>query len=58
VQLQNKSGGGYTSFLYPLAGMADMGEPAMEFTDVLVHYIAESQDVTGSWSTPGSRPPL
>jgi hypothetical protein len=58
VQLMNKGGGGYDSFLYPLAGMADMGEPATEFTDVLVHFIAERQDVSGAWSAPGSRPPL
>jgi ankyrin repeat protein len=51
-------GGGYDSFLYPLAGMADMGEPATPETDAMIHYIAESQDVSGAWSLPGSRPPL
>jgi ankyrin repeat protein len=56
--LMNAGGGGYASFLYPLAGMADMGEPASEVTDVMVHYIAVNQDVDGSWSSPGSRPPL
>ena len=51
-------GGGYDSFLYPLAGLADMGEPASVTTDVMVHYIAESQDPSGTWIGQGSRPPL
>ncbi|HLK69437.1 MAG TPA: ankyrin repeat domain-containing protein [Bryobacteraceae bacterium] len=51
-------GGGYDSFLYPLAGFADMGEPASFTTDVMVHYIAESQDPSGTWIGQGSRPPL
>ncbi len=51
-------GGGYDSFLYPLAGLADMGEPASVTTDVMVHYIAQEQDPSGTWIGQGSRPPL
>jgi ankyrin repeat protein len=52
-------GGGFDTFLYPLAGMAEMGEPATAFTDVLVHYIAVCQDANGAWTTtPVFRPPL
>jgi ankyrin repeat protein len=51
-------GGGYDSFLYPLAGLADMGEPASAITDVMVHYIAQEQDPSGTWIGQGSRPPL
>jgi ankyrin repeat protein len=52
------SGGMIDTFLYPLAGMAEMGEPANVFTDALIHYIAETQDPSGGWSGQGSRPPL
>jgi ankyrin repeat protein len=58
LPLMTAGGGGYSSFLYPLAGLADMADPASEVTDVMVHYIAVNQDVNGSWSAPGSRPPL
>jgi len=51
-------GGGYDSFLYPLAGFADMEEPASVETDVMVHFIAEEQDPSGTWIGLGSRPPL
>ena len=51
-------GGGFDSFLYPLAGYADMGEPATAETDAMVHYIAEMQDRSGAWIGQGSRPPL
>ncbi|MDE3197111.1 MAG: ankyrin repeat domain-containing protein [Acidobacteriota bacterium] len=51
-------GGGYDSFLYPLMGLKDMGEPASMATDVMVHYIAELQLPDGEWNGPGSRPPL
>jgi ankyrin repeat protein len=51
-------GGGVPSFAYPLVGLAEMGEPANEFTDLMVHYIAESQDTSGAWSDTGSRAPL
>jgi ankyrin repeat protein len=52
------SGGMIDTFLYPLAGMAEMGEPASAFTDVLIHYIAETQDPSGGWSGQAGRPPL
>jgi ankyrin repeat protein len=58
LQLLNKGGGGYTSFLYPLAAMADMGGTSTEFTDVMVHLIAESQEISGAWGLTGSRAPL
>ncbi|HZL57949.1 MAG TPA: ankyrin repeat domain-containing protein [Bryobacteraceae bacterium] len=58
LPLMPAGGGGYDSFLYPIAGMADMAEPANSLTDAIVHYVAERQDVSGSWSGPGSRPPL
>jgi ankyrin repeat protein len=51
-------GGGYSGFLYPVSAMADMGEPASEFSDVMTHYIAEGQDTNGAWDSTGSRPPL
>jgi hypothetical protein len=52
------TGGMVDTFLYPLAGMAEMGEPASPFTDALIHYIAETQDPSGGWSVEVSRPPL
>ena len=58
LQLLNKGGGGYTSFLYPLGAMAEMGEPASDFSDAMVHLIAESQDTSGAWGLSGSRAPL
>lgn len=51
-------GGGYLSFLYPLEALAEMSEPATQLTDVMVHYVAESQSASGAWDSPGSRPPL
>jgi hypothetical protein len=45
-------------FLYPLAGMAEMGEPGSAYTDALIHYIAETQDTSGGWSVQVARPPL
>jgi hypothetical protein len=58
LPLMNIGGGGYTTLLYPLAGMADMGEAASPLNDPMLHYIAVNQDTDGSWSAPGSRPPL
>jgi len=52
------SGGMIDSFLYPLAGLAEMGGPSNTFTDALIHYIAETQDPSGAWSEEVSRPPL
>ena len=51
-------GGMIDTFLYPLAGMAEMGEPANVFTDALIHYIAETQDPSGGWIEEFARPPL
>jgi ankyrin repeat protein len=58
LPLMTVGGGGFDSFLYPLAAEADMGEPSTQFTDAMVHYIAEQQQTSGAWSGPGSRPPL
>jgi hypothetical protein len=58
ASLQMASGGMIDMFLYPLAGMAEMGEPSSGYTDALVHYIAETQDPSGGWSELFSRPPL
>ena len=51
-------GGGSDTFLYELAGCADMREPATVQTDVMVHFIAQTQDPTGGWIGPGNRAPL
>jgi ankyrin repeat protein len=56
--LLNAFGGMIDSFLYPLAGLADMGEPASALTDALVHYVAEVQSPSGEWSEQFARPPL
>jgi ankyrin repeat protein len=53
-----ESGGKIDALLYQLAGLADMGEPATALTDVMVHYIAETQDPSGGWYERFSRPPL
>jgi ankyrin repeat protein len=58
LPLMLSRGGGIASFTYPLAGLAEMGEPANEFTDLMVHYVAEGQDANGAWNITGSRAPL
>jgi hypothetical protein len=58
AQFLRASGGGVDQFLYPLAGLADMGEPPNDFTDAMAHYIAETQDPSGEWDLQVSRPPL
>jgi ankyrin repeat protein len=52
------NGGKIDSLLYPLAGWAEMGEPASQFTDLIVHYAAETQDPSGAWHEQFARPPL
>jgi ankyrin repeat protein len=52
------NGGRIDQLLYPLAGWAEMGEPASEFTDLIVHYAAETQDSSGAWHEQFARPPL
>ena len=51
-------GGRYDTFLYELAGWGDMGEPGTADTDVMVHFIAQTQDPAGGWTGPGNRAPL
>ena len=58
LSLLTVSGGKIDSLLYPLAGMAEMGEPGSALTDMMVHYIAETQDISGAWHEQFSRPPL
>jgi ankyrin repeat protein len=58
LPLMTAGGGGFDSFLYPLAGFADMGEPASTLTDMMVHNIAENQQPSGVWALGSGRPPL
>jgi len=58
LQFLTGSGGLVDTFLYPLAGLAEMSEPASDFTDVMVHYVAETQQPSGEWDLQSSRPPL
>jgi ankyrin repeat protein len=58
LPLMLSRGGGLASFTYPLAGLAEMGEPANEFTDLVVHFVAEGQEASGAWNITGSRAPL
>jgi ankyrin repeat protein len=58
LQFLRAFGGGIDQFLYPLAGLADIGEPGNDFTDAMVHYIAETQEPSGEWTLQVSRPPL
>jgi hypothetical protein len=42
-----------------LMSFADLGEPASEFTDLVVHYVAVRQDPSGAWINLGiGRPPI
>ncbi len=58
LPLINPGGGGYQAYTYPLAGMAEMGEPTSALTDAMVHFIAESQSPDGSWTELTTRAPL
>ncbi len=52
-------GGDYDGLLAYLMSSADLGEPASDFTDLMVHYIAVRQDPTGAWLLMGlARPPI
>jgi ankyrin repeat protein len=52
-------GGDYDPLLSYLASMADLGEPANDMTDLMVHYIAVRQHPSGAWSNAGiARPPI
>ena len=45
--------------LVPLMTLADLHEPANEFTDLAVHYLALRQDSSGAWMFLGiARPPM
>ena len=58
LPLLNLSGGKIDQILYPLVGVAEMGEPSNAITDLTVHYIAETQDPSGTWYAQFNRPPL
>jgi hypothetical protein len=52
-------GGDYDVLLAYLMSFADLGEPASEFTDLMVHYVAVRQDPSGAWINLGiGRPPI
>jgi ankyrin repeat protein len=52
-------GGDYDVLLAYLMSFADLGEPASEFTDLMVHYVAVRQDTAGAWVNLGTaRPPI
>ncbi len=51
--------GDYDPELAYLMSFADLGEPANESTDLMVHYIAVRQDPSGAWVNLGlARPPI
>ncbi|MBV8866211.1 MAG: hypothetical protein JO210_12525 [Acidobacteriaceae bacterium] len=51
--------GDYDVLLAYMESFADLEEPASEFTDLIVHYVAVRQDPTGAWVDLGvARPPL
>ncbi len=51
--------GDYDTLLAYMTSFADLGEPASEMTDLIVHYVAVRQDPSGAWMNLGfSRPPL
>lgn len=51
--------GDYDVVLAYLTAFADLKEPADEFTDLLVHYIAARQHPSGAWMNIGlARPPM
>jgi ankyrin repeat protein len=58
IPLLSSGAGGSIAFDYSLAAFADMGEPATEFTDLLVHLTAEGQDPSGAWQISSSRTPV
>ena len=45
--------------LLPLMALADLGDPANDFTDAALHYLAARQDPSGAWvSLAVARPPM
>lgn len=58
LQVLNPGAGAFDGSLYSLAGLAAMNEPGNDFTDAMVHMVAESQHTSGSWGLTGARPPL
>jgi hypothetical protein len=51
--------GDYDVLLGYMMSLADLGEPASEFTDLIVHYVAVRQDPTGAWVNLGiARAPI
>ncbi len=59
LPLLNGPGGDFDSLLAPMMTYADLQEPANDFTDLMLHYVALRQDATGAWQFKGTaRPPL
>lgn len=51
--------GDYNPVLADMTAFADLGEPANEFTDLVVHYIAVRQHPSGAWmALSHARPPM
>ena len=45
--------------LLPMMALADLAEPANDFTDAALHYLAARQDPSGAWIILGiARPPI
>ncbi len=59
LPLLNGPGGDFDSLLAPIMAYADLEEPANDFTDVMVHYVALRQSQSGAWELKGiARPPI
>lgn len=55
----NPPPGDYDVLLAYMMSFAELDEPASEFTDLIVHYVAVRQDPTGAWVELGiARPPI
>jgi ankyrin repeat protein len=52
-------GGDFDVVLSLLSASADLKEPANSFTDLMVHFLAARQDISGGWIAGGiARPPI
>jgi ankyrin repeat protein len=58
LPLQLGGGGDFDELLAMTQALADLGEPSTASTDVIVHYLAARQSVSGAWVNAGPRPPL
>ena len=55
----NSPPGDYDTLLNFMTAYADLGEPANDLTDLMLHYIAVRQDPSGGWINLGiARPPI